>query len=70
LFQPIPLRTTSVPAYITLDASAILSFFKKKGESKMTISENRNRIFDKIFFTNKKVMMKNGKKENVKKKSL
>ena len=62
LFQPIPLRTTIVPHYITLDASAILTLFKIKGESYMSrnIKKYKNRIWDKIFKTNKKVMMMDG----------
>ena len=35
LFQPIPLRNTIIPSYITIDANVILSLFKNKGESQM-----------------------------------
>ena len=33
LFQPIPLRTSCVPGYITIDTNVILSTFGEKGES-------------------------------------
>ena len=35
LFQPIPLRNTIIPNYITIDTNVILSLFKSKGESQM-----------------------------------
>lgn len=62
LFQPIPLRNSIVPSYITLDTNAILSLFKKKGESKMSknISKNKKYIWSKIFKINKKVMKMKG----------
>jgi len=36
LFQPIPLRNSIIPGYITIDAFIILSLFKKKGEYHLT----------------------------------
>jgi len=33
LFQPIPLKNSLIPPYITLDVNSILSLFKSKGES-------------------------------------
>ena len=58
LFQPIPLRSTNVPCYITLDANGILSLFKEKGESQMgrKITKYKEHIWQKIFKTAKKVM--------------
>ena len=58
LFQPIPLRNTIIPNYITIDTNVILSLFKNKGESKMNkkTKKYKNHIWDKIFKTNKKVM--------------
>ena len=62
LFQPIPLRNTIVPNYIVIDTNVILSLFKEKGESNMNknTKQNKNRIWDKIFKTNKKVMKMKG----------
>ena len=62
LFQPIPLRNTIIPNYITIDTNVILSLFKSKGESKMNkeTKKYKNHIWDKIFKTNKKVMNMNG----------
>lgn len=62
LFQPLSLRTSIVPNYITLDASAVLDIFKEKGESKLGFEVNKNKelIWSKIFKTNKKdLKMKN-----------
>lgn len=62
LFQPIPLRNTIIPSYITTDTNVILSLFKSKGESQMNkkTKKYKNHIWDKIFKTNKKVMKMNG----------
>lgn len=61
LFQPIPLRNTIIPSYITIDTNVILSLFKNKGESQMNkkTKKYKNHIWDKIFKTNKKVMKMN-----------
>jgi len=58
LFQPIPLRTTIIPNYITIDTNVILSLFKSKGESAMNKKTKlyKSLIWDKIFKTNKRVM--------------
>lgn len=58
LFQPIPLRNSIIPHYITIDTNVILSIFKTKGESKMNKKTNKykNHIWNKIFKTDKKVM--------------
>lgn len=62
LFQPIPLRNTIIPSYITIDTNVILSLFKSKGESQMNkkTKKYKNHIWDKIFKTSKKVMKMNG----------
>jgi hypothetical protein len=62
LFQPIPLRNTIIPNYITIDTNVILSLFGKDGESQMNkeTKKYKNHIWDKIFKTNKKVMNMNG----------
>ena len=62
LFQPIPLRSSIIPNYITLDTNVILSLFKTKGESQMNkkTKENKKYIWEKIFRTDKKVMKMKG----------
>ena len=62
LFQPIPLRNSIIPSYITIDTNAILSLFKKKGESAMNknTKNNKNEIWNKIFRINKRVMKMKG----------
>lgn len=62
LFQPISLRNTILPSYITLDTNVILSLFGEKGESNMNkkTSENKDFIWNKIFKTDKKVMKLKG----------
>ena len=60
LFQPIPLRNSIIPHYITLDANCILSLFGNKGDSHLgyNIKENKNYVWNLIFKTQKKVMKK------------
>ena len=62
LFQPIPLRNTIIPSYITIDTNVILSLFKCDGESSMNkeTKKNKNYIWHKIFNTDKKVMKMKG----------
>lgn len=62
LFQPIPLRTTFIPCYMTLDANGILSQFFDSEESQLKnhTSENSNYIWSKLFKTDKKIMKKKG----------
>lgn len=62
LFQPIPLRNTIIPCYITIDANVILSLFGDKGEShiKKQTKENSDYLWRKLFDTDKKVMKKKG----------
>ena len=60
LFQPIPLRNSIVPSYITIDTNVILSLFKGNGESNKNkkTKKYKNYIWDKIFKTNVSVMNK------------
>ena len=58
LFQTIPLRNTVIPSYITLDANAIKSIFKDKGESDLKTKDNKKFLFNKIFKIEKKVLHK------------
>lgn len=62
LFQPIPLRNTIIPNYITIDTNVILSLFKCDGESNMNkkTKKNKNYIWSKIFNLDKKVMKMKG----------
>lgn len=58
LFQPIPLKNSLIPPYITLDVNSILSLFKSKGESRLgrQTQKNKDFIWEKVFRTDKKVM--------------
>jgi len=58
LFQPIPLRNTIIPCYMTIDANIILSLFGDQGESqiKKQTKENMDYLCSKLFNTDKKVM--------------
>jgi hypothetical protein len=62
LFQPIPLRNTIIPNYITIDTNVILSLFKCDGESQLNkkTKKNKNYIWNKIFNTDKRVMKMKG----------
>ena len=42
LFQPIPLRNSIIPHYITLDANGVLSIFGDEGESRLGHKINEN----------------------------
>jgi len=61
LFQPIPLRTSCVPSYITIDTSLILSTFGVKGESYLNndITKNFRHIWLKVFNIDKSIFKKN-----------
>lgn len=62
LFQPIPLRNTIIPCYITLDANSILSLFGSTGESQMNqhTKMNKDYIWSKLLRTEKSVMRMKG----------
>ena len=62
LFQPIPLRNTIIPSYMTIDTNVILSLFKCYGESTLSkeTKKNKNYIWNKIFNLDKKVMKMKG----------
>ena len=47
LFQPIPLRNSIVPNYITFDANSILSLFGEKGESQKGKKVKNSRNYKK-----------------------
>ena len=73
LFQPLSLRNTVVPKYLTIDTASLANLFSKKGEKgKNTrhIIENQMDIWETHFRTNKKIFgfsnkptKKNKKKE-------
>lgn len=58
LFQPIPLRTSIIPGYITLDAPILISNFKKLGESAKIhkIKEFKEEIWSRVFNMKHKIM--------------
>ena len=58
LFQPIPLRNSIIPHYITLDANGVLSTFKEDGETSLgyKVSENKEKIWNMIFNTKNKIL--------------
>ena len=62
LFQPIPLRNSIIPHYITLDANGVLSTFKEDGETSLgyKVSENKEKIWNMIFNTKNKILNKKG----------
>ena len=62
VFQPIPLRSTIIPSYVTLDVNVILSLFGEAGEKQMNQQTklNRDYLWSKIFRTEKSVMKMKG----------
>jgi len=63
LFQPIPLRTSIIPCYFPIDVAVINSYFlKKTGRSGLQkqLKENRSKIWDVLFHTDRRVMRKTG----------
>lgn len=62
LFQPIPLRTSKIPCYITLDANSIVSIFYQhdKGQIGHHIGKHIEEVWKSLFLTEKKVMRKKG----------
>ncbi len=62
LFQPISLRNSIVPNYITIDTNVILSIFAEKGEAQLNknTKDNKEFIWSKIFRTQKRVMKLKG----------
>jgi hypothetical protein len=62
LFQPIPLRNSLIPSYLTFDTYGILSIFGEKGSSSNENKniENRNKILGSIFNMNHKIFNKSG----------
>ena len=49
MFQPIPLRNSIIPHYITLDASGVLSIFGDDGESHLGYKINENKEKENVF---------------------
>jgi hypothetical protein len=62
LFQPIPLRRSCVPGYITIDTNVILSTFGVKGESNLNKDTKKKfrHIWLKVFNIDKGEFKKNG----------
>ena len=62
LFQPIPLRTSKIPCYITIDANSIVSLFyhQNKGQTGQHIKDHRDEVWGSVFQTNRKVLKMKG----------
>jgi hypothetical protein len=62
LFQPLPLRSSKIPCYITLDANCIVSLFysSNKGRIGHHIAEHREAVWSSLFYTERKIMKHKG----------
>ena len=62
LFQPIPLRSSKIPCYVTLDANSIVSIFYRTDKAKISsnIADHREEVWSYLFKTDEKVMKKKG----------
>ena len=64
LFQSLSLRNEIKPHYITLDVNCILSIFnnefKKESALNKKTKDNKNYIWSKIFYTERRIMKKKG----------
>ena len=62
LFQPLSLRTSIVPHYITIDTASLMSFFAGKGQSalQMKIKENQEWFWNKLFNLDRRVFRQKG----------
>jgi hypothetical protein len=62
LFQPLSLRNSCIPKYVTFDTAAIANMFSEKGEKGkllQTISKNKETIWEKCLKINKKLFHPN-----------
>jgi len=62
LFQPIPLRTSKIPCYVTLDATSILTYFFEHGKAQLRkkISSCQKEIWGYLFKIDDPVMKMKG----------
>lgn len=62
LFQPLSLRTSIVPHYITIDTASLISFFADKGKSALLkcVTDNKERFWNKHFNLDKRVFRQKG----------
>ena len=61
LFQPLSLRNSSIPKYITIDTATLINLFSEKGtKGKLlqTLKENQETVWKKYFRMNKKLFRK------------
>ena len=63
LFQPLSLRTSIVPHYITIDTASLMNFFADegtKGALLKRIKENQERFWNRLFNFDKRVFRQKG----------
>ena len=62
LFQPLSLRTSIVPHYITIDTASLIDFFAGKGKCALLerIKENQERFWNRPFNLDKRVFRQKG----------
>ena len=58
LFQPLSLRKSCIPKYITIDTATIINMFSEKGQKGkllQSLKENQELVWDKFFRMNKRI---------------
>ena len=63
LFQPLSLRTSIVPHYITIDTASLMSFFADKGTKGALlrhVADNQERFWNKLFNLDRRVFRQKG----------
>jgi hypothetical protein len=58
LFQPLSLRKSCIPKYITIDTATIINLFSEKGQKGkllQSLKENQELVWDKFFRMNKQI---------------
>lgn len=58
LFQPLSLRKSCIPKYITIDTATIINLFSEKGQKGkllQSLKENQELVWDKFFKMNKRI---------------
>ena len=67
LFQPLSLRTSIVPHYITIDTASLMNFFAAKGDKGkwlQRVTHNQERFWNTLFNLDKRVFRQKGYKFN------
>ena len=62
LFQPLSLRTSIVPHYITIDTASLMSFFAGKGKGALLrhVADNQEPFWNKLFNLDRRVFRQKG----------